>query len=718
MKSRWVGLFASFLLMATTWTMGAAPPIAQAATSAPVGSGYWHTSGNELMDASNNPVRAAGINWYGFETTDYVVHGLYDQDYRTIMNQIAQDGFNVIRLPFSMEMVQTDPVPSAISYYGTNGPINTSLNGLTSLQIMDKIIAYAGQLGIKVMLDCHRSAAGNSANSDGLWYNTADGYTQQDWLNDWATMINRYNGNSTVIAADLSNEPHTPSGTYGSSGSTWGTGNSATDWRLAAETAGNEILSINPHMLIVVEGISQYPNANSTYQATWWGGDLEGAAQYPVTLNVPDQLVYSAHDYGPNLFQQSWFNSTTSYSTLVNDVWNPMWGYLYQSDTAPVWVGEFGTDNTSSDIESTTPGSQGQWFSDLVTYMQNNPHLNWTYWALNGEDSYALLNNNYVGVANPLKLQLLQTIQFPLGTTSSASGVDISSLSPTSGPDGTSVTISGSNFGSTQGSSTVDFGSTAATVTSWSNTAITATVPTIAAGTVSVTVDANGSVSNGSTFTVTSPTSTPPASAAPVISSLSPTSGPDGTSVTISGSNFGSSQGSSAVDFGSTAATVTSWSSTSITATVPTIAAGTVSVTVDANGSVSNGSTFTVTAPSGTGGTSGATFAITNSAESPNPTSPGTETNITLNFQNTAPNTPGNAASDVTLEVQLLNSAGQVVASQEWTGQSLAPQQMQSETMGWSASSATGDYEVEGFIYSSTGTLLASNSSVASLSDQ
>ncbi|MHB1684892.1 MAG: cellulase family glycosylhydrolase [Bacilli bacterium] len=616
------------LVIAGTALMAGAPVAAYAATAgSTVGTGYWHTSGNQLIDASGNPVRAAGINWYGFETTDYVVHGLWSQDYHTIMNQIQQDGFNVIRLPFSLQMVQSDPVPSAISYYGTSGPINTDLQGLTALQVMDKIISYAGQLGLKVMLDCHRSAVGNSANSDGLWYNTAAGYTQQNWLNDWAAMVTRYNGNSTVIAADLSNEPHTPSGSYGSSGATWGTGNTATDWRLAAETAGNEILGINPHLLIVVEGISQYPNPNSTYQATWWGGDLQGAQQYPVVLNVPNQLVYSAHDYGPSLFQQPWFNANTSYSSLVNDVWNPMWGYLYQSNTAPVWVGEFGTDNTSADIQSATPGSQGQWFSDLVQYLHNNPNMNWTYWALNGEDSYGLLNNNYVGVANPLKLQLLQTIQFPLGAGS---------------------------------------------------------------------------------------TTPPPQSSAPSIASLSPTSGTAGTAVTIAGSNFGSSQGSSVVNFGATAATVTSWSNTSVTATAPNLAAGTVNVTVSVGGTASNAASFTVTAPS----TSGATFSISNSAESPNPTTPGTATNITVNFANTAPNQPGNAASDVTLEIELVNSSSQVVASQQWTGQNLAPQQTLSETMNWSASSVTGAYEVEGFVYSSSGASLAANTSVAVLTDQ
>ena len=55
----------------------------------------------------------------------------------------------------------------------------------------------------------------------------------------------------------------------------------------------------------------------------------------------------------------------------------------------------------------------------------------------------------------------------------------------------------------------------------------------------------------------------------PSITSLSPTSGPAGTSVTITGTNFGAAQGASTVRFNGTLAAVTSWAATSIRATVP-----------------------------------------------------------------------------------------------------------------------------------------------------
>ena len=366
--------------------------------------GYWHTSGSQILDSSGKVVRIAGVNWYGLETTDEVVHGLWAQDYHYIMNAIQSNGYNVVRLPFSNQMVETPIVPNNISYYNSSGPINTDLKGLNSLQIVDKIVAYAGQIGLHIILDNHRSEAGNSAEANGLWYTPQ--YPESAWINDWTSLAQRYLNNSTVIGMDLRNEPHNDQ----SGGSCWGCGLTSYDWRLAAERGGNAVLAVNPNLLIFVEGTDCYNN-----DCDWWGGNLEGAQSYPVVLNTGNRLVYSAHDYGPNLYQQQWFNNNTTYASLVA-VWTKFWAYLSLNGIAPVWVGEFGTTNNSSDIESNSPGSQGQWFQGIVTFLKNNSRLNWTYWALNGEDSYALLDSNYDSTpVSQLKQQLLATIQFTGG---------------------------------------------------------------------------------------------------------------------------------------------------------------------------------------------------------------------------------------------------------------------------------------------------------------
>src|SRR5689334_10931385 len=77
------------------------------------------------------------------------------------------------------------------------------------------------------------------------------------------------------------------------------------------------------------------------------------------------------------------------------------------------------------------------------------------------------------------------------------------------------------------------------------------------------------------------------------ITSLSPTSGVVGTSVTITGTKFGTSQGTSTVTFNGTTATPTSWSATNIVVAVPS-GATTGNVVVTVSGVASNGVAFTV----------------------------------------------------------------------------------------------------------------------------
>jgi len=201
------------------------------------------------------------------------------------------------------------------------------------------------------------------------------------------------------------------------------------------------------------------------------------------------------------------------------------------------------------------------------------------------EDQVVSATGSYSATATLDKVQLwiMQMAAFRAAVSGGTPVPNIASLSPTTGPAGTSVTITGSNFGASQGTSTVKFNGTTATPTSWTATSIVVPVPAGAtSGSVVVTV--GGVASNAVTFAVI-PT--------PGISSLNPPSGPVGVSVTISGTNFGASQGASTIAFNGTSATPTSWTSTTIVVPVPT-GATTGNVVVTVNGVSSNGINFTV----------------------------------------------------------------------------------------------------------------------------
>jgi Cellulase (glycosyl hydrolase family 5) len=480
------------------------PSAPRVARAAPAG---WTASGTQVLNPAGSAFTITGINWYGFETTGYVAHGLYAHDYPYIVNEIKQYGYNTIRIPFSNQMWEADPVPNHNTISAC-----PSCTGTHSRDILANIINYAGSIGLHVILDNHRSEAGNSAEKNGLWYTSS--YPEQSWLTDWVNMQRwvhgvrqtqgaadtvtvsdtASDGFPTVLGYELRNEPHTPSRTAYLQGATWGTGDgiaptanpnpnpfapacvaSSTchDWRLAAERAADTLLGDAASRgydapLTFVDGISQYPvpggtPSNGPYDFYWWGGDLMGVngntkgtvtnPGAPVVENaggtatslgpaVGTQLVYSAHDFGPSEFQQGWFNSNTCYTTgcstsSLADVWNSHWAYINAGGVNPVWssgaypwgntgstayaqapmyLGEYGTGNTSSDLFTSGAGSQGQWFTDIVNFIQSSytltpannsgiavKNLQWSYWALNTEDSYALLGSGYTGLANPTK---------------------------------------------------------------------------------------------------------------------------------------------------------------------------------------------------------------------------------------------------------------------------------------------------------------------------
>ena len=163
------------------------------------------------------------------------------------------------------------------------------------------------------------------------------------------------------------------------------------------------------------------------------------------------------------------------------------------------------------------------------------------------------------------------------------SGPIISKLDPDSGLVDANVTIEGSNFGT---SGTVTFNGTTASTTSWDTNEIQTSVPQGAtSGLVVVTVE--GEPSAGVTFTVIIP--------APVISRLDPNSGLVDASVTIEGSNFGTTSGT--VTFNGTTAFTTSWDSDEIQTRVPSGATTGPVVVRTSGGQSSAGVTFDVTLP-------------------------------------------------------------------------------------------------------------------------
>ena len=174
-----------------------------------------------------------------------------------------------------------------------------------------------------------------------------------------------------------------------------------------------------------------------------------------------------------------------------------------------------------------------------------------------------------------------------LGTWTARARVD--SAWPSPGVVAGTLTLQGLGFGSSQGTSTVTVNGVSASVSSWSDTSISATVPA-GATTGPVVVTTAGPASNGLSYTIVD---------GPQLSHLAPSWGPETTVVTLHGTHFGTTAGTvqwhQDRDASSGWQTVAhgSWSDTSITLTIP---AGLVTgfFKVERAGVLSNGSPFTV----------------------------------------------------------------------------------------------------------------------------
>jgi endoglucanase len=364
-------------------TPAAEPSATPVSATGSVASGVLHTDGGDIVDAQGRVVHITGVNWFGLETGTFAPHGLWARRLDDMLDQIVQAGFNTIRLPFSNQLFNPGSTPNGIDFR-----INPDLQGRSGLEIMDLLIMRAGERGLKVILDRHRPDG--SAQSP-LWY--TDHISEQQWIDDWVTLANRYRGDPTVIGADLHNEPRGPA--------TWGDGNPLTDWRAAAERAGDAVLQANPDWLIFVEGIEH--QGDDWY---WWGGNLSLAGQLPVQLSIPNKLVYEAHDYGPGVSGQKWFQAPDFPLDLAG-VWYSHWAYLKLSNTTPVLIGEFGGRSVGEDAE-------GIWQRTLISYLQLNG-FDYTYWSWNPNsgDTGGILQDDWLTL-DDAKLTQLQAFQASL----------------------------------------------------------------------------------------------------------------------------------------------------------------------------------------------------------------------------------------------------------------------------------------------------------------
>lgn len=349
-----------------------------------------HAEGSRLYDMNGNEVWLTGANWFGYNCTECALHYLWSGDIDDMVCSIADHGINVLRIPVSTELLYNwmignpDPMqsvnPNNDPYYPFNiDLINPDGSVMNSMESFDVLLAKCKKYGVKVFIDIHSPESNNSGHNYGLWYGKSftgrDGkevtVTTEIWAETLAWTAEHYKNDDTLIGFDLKNEPHS---TYGGApvDAIWDNSDAPNNWKKAAEYCADEILSKNPNALILIEGVQGYNGYNA-----WWGGNLRGVRDYPVTPESgTSQIIYSPHDYGPIVSDQPWFNKDFTEQTLLDDYWYDTWSYLVEEDIAPLLIGEWGGRLDGGDNE--------KWLNLLRDYMIKN-HINHTFWCLNDD---------------------------------------------------------------------------------------------------------------------------------------------------------------------------------------------------------------------------------------------------------------------------------------------------------------------------------------------
>ncbi|ADL50749.1 cellulase family glycosylhydrolase [Clostridium cellulovorans] len=368
---------------------------------------WLHVEGTNIVDKYGNKVWLTGANWFGFNCRERMFLDSYHSNIIADIEMVADKGINVVRMPIATDLLYAwskgeYPESTDTSYN------NASLAGLNSFQLFNFMLQNFKRVGIKVIVDVHSAETDNMGHSYPLWYKGA--ITEDVFKSSWVWFADQYKNDDTIIGFDLKNEPHTNPGDAKnlSQCAIWDDSTKANNWKRVAQETALDIMNVHPNALIFVEGVELYPKdgtwdegtintspwaGNNDYTSNWWGGNLRGVKDYPINLGeYQKQLVYSPHDYGPLVYEQSWFkgdfvtaDDATAKTILYEKCWRDNWAYIMENGTSPLLIGEWGglTEGTDKLLDVNL-----KYLRSMRDYIIANKYkLHHTFWCINTDSS-------------------------------------------------------------------------------------------------------------------------------------------------------------------------------------------------------------------------------------------------------------------------------------------------------------------------------------------
>ena len=367
----------------------------------------FHTSGRWVLDSTGARYKLRCVNWAG-HLEPSIPEGLAQQPVDTIASWISSNGFNCVRLTYSIDTALNQDVavsdsftqassaandPSALQAQYTQATTkNPFLTSATRISTYATVLEALDAQNIAVILDNHVSKAQWCCNyTDGNgWWDTASGYNDDNsryfnttnWLSGLSAMANFASSHSNVIGMSLRNELRA-TGTQDE--------NNHADWYNYVTQGATAIHTANPNLLIAIGGVTS---------AT----DLSYIATTPLagtTTTWANRTIWEFHSY---YFS---FPGASSICDVYEGLLGARSGFLIEQNqpwTGPLWLSEFGALQDISAGGFTTELEQA-YLKCLVSYMEGND-ADWAVWALQGgyylregvvdsDESYGLLTHDW-----------------------------------------------------------------------------------------------------------------------------------------------------------------------------------------------------------------------------------------------------------------------------------------------------------------------------------
>lgn len=380
-----------------------------------------HTSSRWILDANNARVKLRCINWAGHMEVN-LPEGLHKQPIPILADWIKAQGFNCVRLTYSIDHALSPDVLVADTFQNAAAAAGVPLANMTALyqaavaanpfmgyantttrDVFGVVIDTLWDRGVMTLLDNHVSKASWCCDlTDGNgWWDTAFGYIGAnsqyfhtgEWLQGLQAMATwaHTGGHRGVVAMSLRNELRQL---------LFQDTNNGDDWYDLVSEAGTLVHAAHPDVLVVVGGVDSATDLtrvriNRMLNTTGWPGKhVWEWHSYSFTVTFPRILPCS----------------------ILQELYGALVGFVLTQNkdyTAPLLLSEFGVGQTGGPAtnEGGLSTDDSTYLSCLTEYMEGNDG-DWAVWALQGsyyvrngqtdyDETWGLLDHDWAALRNP-----------------------------------------------------------------------------------------------------------------------------------------------------------------------------------------------------------------------------------------------------------------------------------------------------------------------------